>query len=371
MGENGSCLFCKILRQTEGDRRWHDQVLYERDGFSVLPGLGAQREGYLLIVPHAHVFSSAELSTHERERLEDVKEEVAHVLNQAYGPCVFFEHGACGHKRRAGGCIDHVHLHALPTEAPIVQVADNARHFHRIRGQDELARWVSRPYVSIQDQTGSLFVADGQDLPGQFMRRMVGQAIGSPDDWDFEAFPQHERMRATITKLEPLFHGIEESDPRYDQRWERSGPQAPLVYVARAVDNRPTEDVREVGVTLRARVREAGFAAVDPVASMFPRIQVAMEENRVVSDFGRVRSDLAWLRRSDALLVDMHIEDWSYVGCVCELVYAHLWDIPTIVIVGSSDIQERIWLRYHASKIVPDIEGAILELQELFAPPPT
>lgn len=369
MNDSSNCLFCRIFETSESQRKWHDQVLYERDGITVLPGLGAQREGYLLIVPRVHAFSCAELSQKTLIGLEEVKEEVAHVLNQAYGPCVFFEHGACGHRRRAGGCIDHVHVHALPTEAAIVDIASRDRSFIRINGYETLREWVQRPYVAIQDQAGSMFIADGEGIPGQFMRRVIATAIDSPHDWDYEVFPNEERVHATIDRLAALFGGIEEADPRYAQRWQRNGPLAPLVYVARAVDNRPSPDVRQAGEALRSTIRDAGFAAVDPVASTFPRTQVPMQENRKTNDFGRVRSDLAWLRRSDALLIDMHLEDWSYVGCVCELVYAYLWEIPTIVVVGSSLIQERIWLRYHATKIVRDIDEAIVELHALFASP--
>jgi ATP adenylyltransferase len=378
MSTSAECLFCRIFETGEEQRKWHDRILFERDEIAVLTGLGAQREGYLLIVPRAHAFSSAELSEPALSSLEEVKQEVTHVLNQVYGPCVFFEHGACGHTRRAGGCIDHVHIHAIPMEKPIVdfasreiEIADRDRTFVHVSGHESLRKWIQRPYVAIQDQKGSMFIADGEGLPGQFMRRVVAKAIGSPKDWDYEAHRHEERMRATIEKLAELFGGIEEVDPRYAQQWHRDGPLAPLVYVARAVDNRPAPDVRQVGETLRQRVREAGFAAVDPVASTFPRTQVPMQENLRTNDFGRVRSDLAWLRRSDAVIIDMHLEDWSYVGCVCELVYAYQWDIPTIIVAGSSVIKERLWLRYHATKIVEDIDEAIDELNALFASPGT
>jgi ATP adenylyltransferase len=367
MNDLSECLFCRILESPEEERKWHDQVLFERHGISVLPGLGPQREGYLLIVPHVHAFSCAELSEGTLHDLEEVKEEVAHVLNQAYGPCIFFEHGACGHSRRAGGCIDHVHVHALPLEAPIVDIASRDRTFTRLRDGQQLREWVQKPYLAIQDQAGNLFVADGEGIPGQFIRRKIGEAIESPNDWDFEVFPHKDRMRAGIDRLAALFKGIEETDPRYAQQWEKTGPRSPLVYLARAVDNRPPPDVVDVGQNMRAKLRDAGFAAVDPVASTFPRTQIPLQENNEINDFGRVRSDLAWLRRSDAVLIDMHIEDWSYVGCICELVYAYLWGIPTVVVVGSSLIRERLWLKYHATTIVEGTDEAIAELQKLFA----
>jgi hypothetical protein len=76
------------------------------------------------------------------------------------------------------------------------------------------------------------------------------------------------------------------------------------------------------------------------------------------------RADLAWLRRSDALVVDMSLEDWSYVDCVCELVYAYLLRIHTIVMTGSGFIDARMWLRYHAKRIVKTVDDVIDALGE-------
>jgi hypothetical protein len=203
------------------------------------------------------------------------------------------------------------------------------------------------------------------------MRRIIGEAIGSPHDWDYEAFPHQERMRSTIERLGPLFDGLEDTDPRYDQDWAREGPRAPIVYVARAVDNvEPAAEIPRIGARLRDTIRAAGFAAVDPVASRFPDSQLAAGlQNRAITDYDRVRSDLEWLRRSDALVVDMSRKDWSYIGCVCELVYAHLWNIPTIVITGDTRHETRMWLKYHATTTVSKIDEAVVELEALFGAP--
>lgn len=312
-----------------------------------------------MIVPEAHVHSCAELSPALRARLESVKETVSHVLNQIYGPCIFFEHGACASRNLAGGCIDHVHLHALPTEAPVLEAAKQRLDFEDIDGLSGLANWKGTPYIAIEDQAGALHVASGSSLPGQFVRRIVGSVIGAPDEWDYDAFPNYERIQSTISQLKPVFGAINSLEQDVDQRWQQSWSTQPLVYVARAVDNRPRESVTDTGMMWRSKLAAAGFTPVDPVVTPFPRLANGKEEELNTRNFGRIESDLAWLRRSDALVIDMSLEEWSYVGCVCELVYAYLWRIPTIVMTGSSSIEERMWLRYHATKIVRSVEDAI------------
>ena len=64
------------------------------------------------------------------------------------------------------------------------------------------------------------------------------------------------------------------------------------------------------------------------------------------------------------MVVDMSLQDWTYIGCVCEIVYAFLWRIPTVVIAGRTTL-EREWLRYHTTRRVDDVPDAIEELKGL------
>jgi ATP adenylyltransferase len=361
---SSECLICEILKRGPGERAWHDRVLYTHHEFSVIPGVGPQAEGYLLIVPSTHAHSSAELGVEAIGRLEQTMRDVSHVLNQAYGPCIFFEHGACGTRNLAGGCIDHVHIHALPTRADVMQVARERMRFSPLADLAQLSEWSGRPYVAVQDQAGELFVATGKALPGQFMRRMVAESLGKPDDWDYEAFRGEPVIQATIDKLEPLFNGMQTTERPGRSEWQGTSADAPLVYVARAVDNRDTAEVIKTGEVWQNRLVSAGFRPVDPVVTPFSKLPTSGDPNR--ANFLRVTSDLAWLRRSDALVIDMSLDGWSYVGCVCELVYAYSWGVPTIVMTGNSAIGERLWLRYHASAIVKSVDDVVEALLARF-----
>lgn len=137
--------------------------------------------------------------------------------------------------------------------------------------------------------------------------------------------------------------------------------RTPRVYVARAVDQRPVETAHQAVEQLVVMLRAAGFRVVDPVRTPFP----GFAGRNILSDFDRVHSDLAWLKRCDAIVADLSIPDWPYVGCICELVYARVYDIPAVVITGENLVGDRIWLRYHADRVVRDAEQAVEFLRRL------
>lgn len=202
------CVFCRILRQAPDERADFDTVLLANDSASVLPGLGAQAEGYLMVVPHAHILSCGSLEPQAAAAFFRTVDNVTRIMRQQYGPCVVFEHGACGNDNRAGSCVDHAHIHILPTQAPVAQLAAEERPFVRVPDWTSLEDWKERPYLAIRDQASSLWVNDGAGAPGQFFRRIAGRALGRPFEWDFHVSPNFDAARATARSAGALLrHG--------------------------------------------------------------------------------------------------------------------------------------------------------------------
>lgn len=202
-----TCVLCRIVTDSASGA-WYDTELYRYGNFSVIPGLGAQAPGYLMIVPRTHVLSSAALSDADLRDLLQVISSVSRVLRDQYGDALFFEHGACSESQRAGGCISHAHVHAVGTDAPLAPVAHRRLSYEHIADLGELRGWAHRPYVAIRDQEGSCTVASAQGLPGQYLRRLLDEALGEVGEWDYSLFPHLDRIRETIRDLRPRFAEI-------------------------------------------------------------------------------------------------------------------------------------------------------------------
>ena len=140
----------------------------------------------------------------------------------------------------------------------------------------------------------------------------------------------------------------------------------PLVYFARAVDGLVRDEIVAAAGALGAALGAAGMRLVDPVAAWW-----SAQDDRAaapsVEDL--VRSDLGLLRRADGVLMDLSLPMRDYVGCICELTYAHMWHIPSVVWVGDTGLDQRVWLRYHATAIVFDKMTAIATLRRLLTAP--
>ena len=133
------------------------------------------------------------------------------------------------------------------------------------------------------------------------------------------------------------------------------------IYFARAVDGIDRELTMSSGQSLAAEFDECGFILVDPLLTEPVRDGPYSAEDwyRLV-----VQHDLAVLRSCAGVLMDMSIPFRNYIGCSCELVYAHLWKIPTVVFMGENDM-DRPWLRYHASAVVRTRSEAVSRLKSL------
>lgn len=130
-------------------------------------------------------------------------------------------------------------------------------------------------------------------------------------------------------------------------------PGLPLVYFARAIDGVDREATLNLAHDVSIELAQVGLQLVDPVADEPSTRSAKRKPYEMI-----VEHDLAILRRCDAALVDMTMSTHSYIGCVAELVYAHIWRIPTVVYTSGIDM-ERAWLQYHATAVCRDRDEAI------------
>lgn len=123
------------------------------------------------------------------------------------------------------------------------------------------------------------------------------------------------------------------------------------VYFSRAIDLMDPQEVYDTYRAVASKFQAAGFELVNGAAveELTPR-----REPREI-----VESALSLIRKSDFVVVDLSLRNHKYIGCICEIVYAHLAQKPVAAIVGTGGNNRRAWLRYHISHICASLEDAI------------
>lgn len=183
-----------------------DRLLFGDRHFRILPSLGQIVEGHLLIIPVEHYCALADLPASSLAELDNLCRYTRLVLAQTYGSCIFFEHGVRGDA--SGGCgIDHAHMHAVPVRAD--SLANTLSREFGGRDISSIAEIRQRlaadsSYLYLEDASKKRHVFPVESLPSQYMRKLVGQAVGK-SDWDWRKSGYEVELVSTIQRLSPLF----------------------------------------------------------------------------------------------------------------------------------------------------------------------
>jgi diadenosine tetraphosphate (Ap4A) HIT family hydrolase len=194
---SAQCSICLELSQPErtvvaavdGSR---GRVLASAADWVLMPSLGPLHKHHLLLLPRSHYRSIA----YAWRKLD--RESFAVLLALAHteldtAPALVFEHGEpeIGGSR-AGACIDHAHLHILPGMGGARDRAMRELHFETSHQKFEQAM-----LEADLDGYHLLGILGGQTeielrtavgpSPSQFLRRLVGAAVGAGDSWDWRS----------------------------------------------------------------------------------------------------------------------------------------------------------------------------------------
>ncbi|MBU0759561.1 MAG: HIT domain-containing protein [Candidatus Omnitrophica bacterium] len=207
---------CPICKDTN--------ILYETQHFKILSDFHPLNLGHILVVPKTHTLSMATLDEQQSKELEILTLNLKKILSEFYDcEVIFFEHGSvvsdAERAKQGGNTIVHAHLHIIPVP----------------KGFDILSTLSNQPYITLkpinsfedlsqqfESETGYFFYETPEGdkyifeldvtytAPSQFLRRIVGEALGN-GDWDWkiaslELQAKYKRLfEQTTEDLLPLF----------------------------------------------------------------------------------------------------------------------------------------------------------------------
>ncbi len=165
-------------------------LLASVDGFRILSDNAPLVPGHVLIVPDEHAKSFASLEPARLAAASQLVDRLRDAWTDRFThPALVFEHGTGGHDDHQDCCLDHAHLHLLPSavridgwfserSVPLLSRVTSLADLAGLAGRDHVFVWGSpagRP-GAVAPEAGWVWDADG--LPSQLCRRLIGEGQG-------------------------------------------------------------------------------------------------------------------------------------------------------------------------------------------------
>lgn len=194
--KKSDCIFCKLMKGIMEPPR---PILYESDNFIVVPGNGAFMEGYIMILPKAHVMSCAELDISQRKEMLEVIADVKYILGSIYKSNILVWENGSGSsgKGKPKTSIVHAHIHACPSKLNILETT-------KVTGVpvnkiciENLANYSENSYLLICDYDDQWYISYDSELyiPRQFIRQLIALEHNIAGElWNWREYPFWEEM---------------------------------------------------------------------------------------------------------------------------------------------------------------------------------
>lgn len=204
-----SCKFCNFTSLHE-PQYTADQVLFETENFFAISSIGGFIPGWVLICTKKHQLNLSMLYAN-KSFLEFVSE-VQEAVSKQYGTCVIFEHGAITEGSKTACGANHAHLHIVPFSQSIQTLAPlqhpsldwNRCEINQVSLRSDGAEYFfcSDKFIGLKT-SGLICVL--QQPQSQFFRRLLANAVGLAEFYDYKRYLFEEISGDTSKRLERAF----------------------------------------------------------------------------------------------------------------------------------------------------------------------
>lgn len=189
------CRFCSracedmaALRAVPADAPSY--LLASVDGFRILSDNAPLVPGHVLLVPDEHAMSFASLEPTRLAAASLLVDRLRDAWTDRFmHPALVFEHGTGGQDDHPDCCLDHVHLHLLPSadridgwfsdrSVPLLTRVTSLADLSGLAGREYLLVWGSEAGGPGADAPEAGWAWDADGLPSQICRRLLGENTG-------------------------------------------------------------------------------------------------------------------------------------------------------------------------------------------------
>lgn len=178
------------------------RLIFSTSDFCILPTLGSFVPGYLMIITRDHIASIGHLANDKLDTLERLIACCKKVIQSKFlKRSIVFEHGPVSPTKRGGCCIDHAHVHIVPTDLEIIHQFHSSLSIEKIEKIYEIQSYIRRgiPYIFYENLDSSRFVLEGDIIPSQYVRQVIARNLNLPyGEWDWRHYPFCNNIMETL-----------------------------------------------------------------------------------------------------------------------------------------------------------------------------
>lgn len=193
------CVFCDILNNQIINSDYPENLILDSsENFYVKSALGQFVSGYVLINSKEHIpnfsFLNSEVKFLELEVLiAKTKKNIQNILGNT--DFIIFEHGSinkfCFNTNCDSKCIDHAHLHIIPTNIDLIKELKNSFSNTQIKSISDIGKHKNKSYIyySSSINNENYFFQITNFIPSQYMRQLICKNLQIPNYWNWFEYP--------------------------------------------------------------------------------------------------------------------------------------------------------------------------------------
>lgn len=199
------CIFCEIVNTPSNTEEFPENVIIdETEHFYVKAALGQFIDGYVLINSKKHLPNYSFLeSINQFNELESLISKTKCNLSKILdiNEFLIFEHGSinklCFNTGCNAKCIDHAHLHIIPTQIDILQQLQSQFSYIQLKSHLEVQDFRTKSYIYYQSsRSKSKHIFNVTNfIPSQFVRQLICKKLEMPDNWNWSLYPYREKIK--------------------------------------------------------------------------------------------------------------------------------------------------------------------------------
>ena len=178
-----------------------NRLRLESLSFYIFPSVGSLISGHLLIVPKRHYTALSMATIDEIVELEAIIHELQSIYKAVLGSnyIFYFEHGILDVDKSLMSCVDHAHLHIIPTAVDANDL--NFKHIESLNILEIINIKAPTPdYIFFGDDKKSYLSFD-QDKHAQYLRKAVHEQLKLQSHWNWRNDAQYANIKSWMYRL--------------------------------------------------------------------------------------------------------------------------------------------------------------------------